>query len=55
MSSQAPRQSAKRRVWTFIDYFVPQEAIHHQMPAFILNEMQPFGSEGLNEEVKRVF
>ena len=52
MSSQAPRQSAKRRVWTFIDYFVPQEAI---MPAFILNEMQPFGSEGLNEEVKRVF
>lgn len=55
MSGQAPRQSAKRRVWTFTDYFVPQEAIHHPMPAFILNKMQPFRSEGLIEEVKRVF
>ena len=55
MSSQAPCQSAKRRVWTFIDYFVPQEAIHHQMAAFILNKMQPFWSEGLIEEVKLVF
>ena len=54
MSSQVHRQSAKRRVWTFIDYFVPQEALHHQMPAFILNKMQPFRSEGLIEEVKRL-